>query len=89
MSLQPLLESVLGRDLPVRVRAYDGSELGPPDAPATVVIRTPEAIHRILTGLGRELSFARAYVAGDVDVEGDIYAVLALRDRFGTPPRIT
>lgn len=84
MSLQPLLESVLGTDLPVRVVAYDGSSLGPPDAPATVHIRNPQAIHRIVTGLGRELSFARAYVAGDIDFEGDLYAVLALRQNFGS-----
>jgi cyclopropane-fatty-acyl-phospholipid synthase len=83
MSLQPLLESVLGPDLPVRLVAYDGSALGPPDATSRVVIRTPEAMHRIITGFGRELAFARAYVAGDIDIEGDIYAVIALKDRFG------
>jgi cyclopropane-fatty-acyl-phospholipid synthase len=83
MSLQPLLESVLGADLAVRVRAYDGSSLGPADAPATVVIRTPDAMHRLVTGLGRELAFARAYVAGDIDIDGDIYSVIALKDRMG------
>jgi cyclopropane-fatty-acyl-phospholipid synthase len=84
MSLQPLLESVLGTDVPVRVVTYDGSALGPPDAPSRVVIRTPEAMHRIITGLGRELAFARAYVAGDIDIEGDIYSVIALKDSFGS-----
>jgi cyclopropane-fatty-acyl-phospholipid synthase len=82
MSLQPLLESVLSPDVPVRVRTYDGSALGPPDAGAAVVIRTPDAMHRIITGFGRELSFARAYVAGDIEIEGDIYAVIALKDSF-------
>src|SRR5690606_27271616 len=84
MSLQPLLESVLGTDLPVRVETYDGSAVGPVDAPAKVVIRRPEAMHRILTGLGRELAFARAFVAGEIDIEGDIYAVLELRDHMGS-----
>jgi cyclopropane-fatty-acyl-phospholipid synthase len=78
-----LLESILGDDLPVRVSAYDGSAVGPPDAPATVEIRSPAAIRRMITGLGRELAFARAYVAGEIDIEGDIYAVVALRDRIG------
>jgi cyclopropane-fatty-acyl-phospholipid synthase len=78
-----LLESILGVDLPIRVCAYDGSAVGPPDAPATVQIRTPAAIRRMITGLGRELAFARAYVAGDIDIDGDIYAVVALRDRIG------
>src|SRR5262249_7921405 len=29
-----------------------------------------------------ELGFARAYVAGDIDLEGDIFAALALRDHL-------
>lgn len=82
VSIQGLLESILGEDLPVRVTAYDGSALGPPDAPARVEIRSPAAIRRIITGLGRELAFARAYVAGEIDISGDIYEVVQLRDRF-------
>jgi len=81
MSLASLIESVLGRDLPVGFRAYDGSVLGPPDAPATIVVRTPDALRRIVTAPG-ELGFARAYVAGDLDLEGDVFAALALRDRL-------
>lgn len=83
MSVQGLLESILGDDLPIRVSAYDGSAVGPPDAAATVEIRSPAAIRRMITGLGRELAFARAYVAGEIDIDGDIYAVVALRDRVG------
>jgi cyclopropane-fatty-acyl-phospholipid synthase len=83
MSLQPLLESMLGTDVPVRIVAFDGSTLGPPDAPARILIRTPDAMHRIVTGFGRELAFARAYVAGEIEIEGDIYAVIALKDSFG------
>jgi cyclopropane-fatty-acyl-phospholipid synthase len=81
MALASIIESVLGSDLPVAVRAYDGSALGPPDAAATIYIRSPDALRRIATSPG-ELGFARAYVAGDLDVEGDIYAALALRDRL-------
>jgi cyclopropane-fatty-acyl-phospholipid synthase len=82
MSLQPLLESVFGADIPVRVEAYDGSAVGPADGPATVRIRSRDAVHRVVTGRGSELSFARAYVAGDIDIDGDLYAVLALRESF-------
>jgi cyclopropane-fatty-acyl-phospholipid synthase len=81
MALASIIESVLGSDLPVAVRAYDGSSLGPPDAAATISIRSPDALRRIVTAPG-ELGFARAYVAGDLDLEGDIYAGLALRDRL-------
>ena len=81
MQLTSILHEVLGDELPVRVKAYDGSELGPPDAPATLVVRSPAALQRILTAPG-ELGFARAYVSGDLDVEGDMFAALALRDRL-------
>jgi cyclopropane-fatty-acyl-phospholipid synthase len=81
MALAALVEEVLGRDLPVAVAAYDGSRAGPDDPPATITIRSPDGLRRILTAPG-ELGFARAYVAGDIDFEGDIFAVIALGDRF-------
>jgi cyclopropane-fatty-acyl-phospholipid synthase len=79
--LATLLEDLLGSDLPVAIRAYDGSRLGPPDgeAPATIIVKSPDALRRIVTAPG-ELGIARAYVAGDLDVEGDIYAAMKLRD---------
>jgi cyclopropane-fatty-acyl-phospholipid synthase len=76
------LEAVLGPDLPIAARAYDGSRLGPADAPATLVVRSPVVFRRLVTAPG-ELGLGRAYVAGELDVEGDLYAALAaLRDRF-------
>jgi cyclopropane-fatty-acyl-phospholipid synthase len=79
VTLSSLIQSVLGSDLPIAVRGYDGSELGPSDAPATLILRSRNALRRIVTAPG-ELGFARAYVSGDLDVEGDIYAALGLRD---------
>ncbi len=70
-----------GDDLPVAVTLYDGSRLGPPDPPATVVVRSPDALRRIVQAPG-ELGFSRAYVAGDIDIDGDVFAALSLRDRF-------
>ena len=81
MALASLIESVLGTDLPIALRAYDGTVVGPSDAPATVILRTPNALRRIVTAPG-ELGFARAYVAGDLDVDGDMFAALELRDRL-------
>jgi cyclopropane-fatty-acyl-phospholipid synthase len=80
MTLASLVEELLGEDLPVGVEGYDGSTAGPPDAPATLRIRTPDALRRILGAPG-ELGFARAYVAGDIELDGDIYALLGLHDR--------
>lgn len=84
-SLASMLEDLLGSDLPIAIRAYDGSRLGPPDdeAPATILVRSPDALRRILTAPG-ELGFGRAYVAGDLDVEGDIYEALKIGDVIGS-----
>jgi cyclopropane-fatty-acyl-phospholipid synthase len=81
MPLDTLLRDVLGDRLPVRVEAWDGSAVGPPDATTRVVLRSPDALRRIVTAPG-ELGFARAYVAGDIDLDGDVFEALALRDRL-------
>ncbi|MBO1336585.1 cyclopropane-fatty-acyl-phospholipid synthase family protein [Streptomyces sp. VRA16 Mangrove soil] len=72
--LKNLAEQLLGTELPVRLRAWDGSEAGPPDAPV-LVVRHRRALRRLLWKPG-ELGLARAWVAGDLDVEGDLYAAL-------------
>jgi cyclopropane-fatty-acyl-phospholipid synthase len=80
LSVADLLAELLGTDLPVAVSAYDGSVLGPRDARTTLVVRSPDALRRIVTAPG-ELGFGRAYVAGDLDVDGDIFDVIALAHR--------
>jgi cyclopropane-fatty-acyl-phospholipid synthase len=74
--LAPLMTQLLGTALTYRLRGWDGSEAGPPDASATVVLRSRRAL-RTLLWQPDELGLARAFVAGDLDVEGDIYAALA------------
>ncbi|MFF5025909.1 class I SAM-dependent methyltransferase [Streptomyces collinus] len=72
--LRSLAERMLGAPLPLRIRAWDGSQAGPPGAPA-LVIRNRRALRRMLFKPG-ELGLARAWVAGDLDVEGDLYTAL-------------
>ncbi|MEU7485779.1 cyclopropane-fatty-acyl-phospholipid synthase family protein [Streptomyces sp. NPDC042319] len=72
--LTKLAEEVLGAPLPVRIRAWDHSESGPPGAPA-LVFRNRRALRHLLFKPG-ELGLARAWVAGDLDVDGDLYAAL-------------
>ncbi|MGW2418134.1 class I SAM-dependent methyltransferase [Streptomyces sp. NPDC001709] len=72
--LRSLAEQVLGVPLPVRLRAWDGSQAGPPDAPA-LVVRNRRALRRMLFKPG-ELGLARAWVSGDLDIEGDLYTAL-------------
>ena len=81
MALAALVDDVLGGRLPIAVEAYDGSRSGPVDAPATIVIRSPDALRRIVTAPG-ELGMARAYVSGDLELQGSIWALLELRDRI-------
>ncbi|MCX4640638.1 class I SAM-dependent methyltransferase [Streptomyces sp. RPA4-5] len=90
--LTKLAEEVLGAPLPVRIRAWDRSESGPPGAP-TLVIRHRRALRRLLFRPG-ELGLARAWVAGDLDIEGDLYEALDRlagliweRDDAPKPPR--
>ncbi|MFD9092968.1 class I SAM-dependent methyltransferase [Streptomyces collinus] len=72
--LTSVAEQMLGAPLPMRIRAWDGSQAGPPGAPA-LVIRNRRALRRMLFKPG-ELGLARAWVAGDLDIEGDLYTAL-------------
>ncbi|MFH8476341.1 class I SAM-dependent methyltransferase [Streptomyces sp. NPDC018000] len=76
LRLIALAEELLGEELPVRIRAWDGSESGPPGAPV-LVIRNRRALRRLLWKPG-ELGLARAWVAGELDIEGDLYEALDL-----------
>ncbi len=61
------------------MRFWDGSELGRDgDGTATVVFNSPNVVRRILWQ-PNELGLARAYVAGEIDVEGDIYTLFNLQ----------
>ena len=69
--------------MPVAVTADDGTRAGPAAAEATIAVRSADALRRILTAPG-QLGFARAYVAGDIDVDGDIYTVLQVQPRLAS-----
>ncbi|TAM80797.1 MAG: DUF1365 family protein [Jatrophihabitans sp.] len=68
--LESLVRSLTGRDLPVRIRAWDGSEAGALGGPV-LVVRNRRALRHLLWAPG-ELGLARAYVSGDLDVEGNL-----------------
>ncbi|WP_069816340.1 SAM-dependent methyltransferase [Streptomyces sp. TP-A0874] len=74
--LTALAQDLLGSPLPLRVRAWDGTEHGPPGAPV-LVVRNRRALRRLLWRPG-ELGLARAWVAGDLSIEGDLYEALDL-----------
>jgi cyclopropane-fatty-acyl-phospholipid synthase len=74
-ALAPLVSGLLGGELPVRFELWDGSGFGPFEGPGTMHVRSADALRRILWAPG-ELGFGRAYVAGDIELEGDIIAML-------------
>jgi cyclopropane-fatty-acyl-phospholipid synthase len=68
--LAQMVAGVTGGPLPVRLRAWDGSSTGPAGGP-TLVIRDKVALRRLLWS-PNELGLAQAYIAGEIDVEGDL-----------------
>ena len=70
-----IVGGVLGPDAPVRVIGYDGSKAGPDTAETAVRLVSPRALAHLATAPG-SLGLARAYVTGELDVEGDLYALL-------------
>ena len=71
----PLLEALFGSPIPVRIEFFDKSAIGPADAATVLHVRSPNAIRRILFSPG-EIGIARAFVAGDLDVTGDLAACM-------------
>jgi cyclopropane-fatty-acyl-phospholipid synthase len=67
----PLIEALLGDFNSMPVRFWDHSTLGP-ETDYSIVIKNPNALRRMLWSPG-ELGLARAYVAGEVDLEGDVF----------------
>ncbi len=66
---------------PLGLRFWDGSELpGPPGAPV-LVVHSPNAIARVIHERS-ELGFGRAWVAGELDIEGDLGEALTLTQKF-------
>jgi cyclopropane-fatty-acyl-phospholipid synthase len=79
-SVRPLLTSILGEDAPMNFEFWDGSTLSGTNAVATLTFRSPDALRRLIW-MPSELGLARAYIAGDLDVEGSLFDIVAaLRD---------
>ena len=89
-SLLPLIQQLCGGQPPLRIRCWDGSEIstadcnacatgdGQPASDAAIVITSPVALRRILWQ-PNELGFSRAYVAGEIEVEGGIWPLFQLQ----------
>jgi cyclopropane-fatty-acyl-phospholipid synthase len=69
LTIAGALDSLLKEPLAVRFTAYDGSATGPEDSPYRLHLATERGLTYLLTAPG-DLGFSRAYVAGDLEVEG-------------------
>jgi len=79
--LYDLLVHLFGIDPPVRLVGWDGSSAGTADGP-TVHVLSRRAVRRLLWAPG-ELGLARTYVAGELDIEGDLVAGLRALAEYG------
>src|SRR4051812_10013635 len=75
--LEPFVSKLLGPDPPVTIRFWDDSTLGRGDT--TIAVTSPDAVRHLLWAPG-ELGLGRAYVSGSLDLEGDVYDLLRVRD---------
>jgi cyclopropane-fatty-acyl-phospholipid synthase len=92
MALAEVFEKVAGPGGPVEFRAYDGSASGTAEAPVRITVRSPAAVSYLAQAPG-SLGLARAYVSGNLDVDGDMYTALARitsaqQVRFGLAERL-
>jgi cyclopropane-fatty-acyl-phospholipid synthase len=85
-SVRGVLVALLGSEPRVAFRFWDGSTLGPDDSSTAVIVRSPLALRRLLF-TSPELGLGRAYVAGEIDVEGKMVEALRLRDAMAAPAR--
>jgi len=75
MALAEVFEAVAGPEARVEFAAYDGSRAGTPGSPVKITVRSPMAVAYLAQAPGA-LGLARAYVAGHLDVDGDMYQAL-------------
>lgn len=71
----PLIEALVGRS-PVRFAFWDGTSWGPDVASGTILVRSSDAFRRLVWAPS-ELGVTRAFIVGDIDIEGDVFELVA------------
>ncbi|MCL8252517.1 class I SAM-dependent methyltransferase [Aeromicrobium fastidiosum] len=69
LTIADALGKLMKEGLPFRFEAFDGSSAGPADAPFTLRLLNERGLSYLMTAPG-DLGFARAYVAGDLELDG-------------------
>jgi cyclopropane-fatty-acyl-phospholipid synthase len=73
--MKPAIDALIDGPPPIRLEFWDGSWLGTDDGPGTIKMNTPDSLRRIVWAPD-ELGFSRAFVAGEIEVEGEVAKVL-------------
>ena len=79
--LAGVIKAFVGDAPPFHLTCWDGSTTGDPTATVRITINSPRALRRLLWDPD-ELGLGRAYVAGDIDISGSMFDLLALRDQI-------
>lgn len=83
-ALAPLLDAfVVGA--PVRIELWDGSTIGSDAVVGTIRLASPDALRRLVWSPD-ELGVGRAFVAGDLEVDGDL--IDAIRSLRSAAPKV-
>ena len=69
LSIAEIFDALVDGEIPIRLKAYDGSSTGSADSPYILDIRTPRGINYLATAPG-DLGMARAYISGDMTASG-------------------
>jgi cyclopropane-fatty-acyl-phospholipid synthase len=90
-TIEPMLRAVLRGPSPIPLECWDGSSIDGTGGPGRLILRSPNALRHIAWAPG-ELGIARAFVEGDIDVEGPLPEMLrsmqaALPDSIGVGVR--
>lgn len=85
MRIAAMVSKLTAGELPLRFEAYDGSGFGPTDTRITMRLKNERGLRYLATAPG-DLGMARAYVRGDLDLEGihpgDPYDALRVMGRW-------
>lgn len=82
-ALAPLIRAMVNDEIPVKIAFWDGSRAGRSAAPWQLNI-SKRGLRRLLWA-PNEVGLARAYVSGDIDVDGDMLACLEELERVSDP----
>lgn len=83
-ALEPLVRAALGSQAPFAIQGWDGSRSGPANARWALKINNRRALRRLLWA-PNELGFARAYVSGDIEIQGDLLAGMSVLEQMSDP----